>query len=106
MEKRAVTEADITPFIEAAQVVINEHTATNFPGLKPDTLEVTYGRKYAKIASVCRGSHSAWAFIDLTNGDILKPASWAKPAKHARGNILAEDHGVSAVGPYGPHYLR
>lgn len=34
---------------------------------------------------------SAYAFIDNETGDILKPASWAAPAKHARGSIYAED---------------
>ncbi len=27
------------------------------------------------------GNGSAWAFIDRTNGDILKPASYKAPAK-------------------------
>ena len=48
---------------------------------------------------------SAWAFIDSTNGDVLKPASWKAPAKHARGNIFAENP-VANVSPYGPAYLR
>jgi hypothetical protein len=49
---------------------------------------------------------SAWAFVDKTTGDVLKAASWKKPAKHARGNIFDEWNGLKSVGPYGPAYLR
>ena len=33
---------------------------------------------------------SAFAFVDKKTGDVLKPASWSAPAKHARGNIFDE----------------
>jgi hypothetical protein len=46
-----------------------------------------------------------YCFVDLTNGDILKAATWKAPAKHARGNILAVDP-MSAVGIGGANYLR
>ena len=49
---------------------------------------------------------AAWAFVDRTNGDVLKPASWNAPAKHARGNILDGQNGLGSIGPYGPAYLR
>lgn len=62
---------------------------------------------------------SAFAFIarfDFTNkqlgsvkaGDIMKPASWAKPAKHARGNVFDEDGGKSAIDltTYGHPHVR
>jgi hypothetical protein len=38
-------------------------------------------------------------------GDVLKAASYKKPAKHARGNIFDDDNGLKNVGPYGPAYL-
>lgn len=47
---------------------------------------VTYGKKYAKI--IAEGS--VVAFID-SESNVFKPASWAAPAKHARGNLLAEN---------------
>lgn len=60
------------------------------------------GPKYVKVFN--RGSvHS---FVDKTNGNVLKPASWKAPAKHARGNIYAADNGLKNMGPYGPAYLR
>jgi hypothetical protein len=35
-------------------------------------------------------------------GDLLKPATWKAPAKHARGNII---DGTAKWGVYGPEYL-
>jgi hypothetical protein len=60
------------------------------------------GKRYIKIVV----GTSAWAFIDKENGDILKPASWAAPAKHARGNIFDDHNGMRYLTPYGPAYLR
>jgi len=60
---------------------------------------------------------SAYAFIALEDGmnkklgyyekgDIFKPDGWKAPAKHARGNIFNEDHGLSCAGPHGIAYLK
>ena len=58
-------------------------------------LEVKEGRKYFKIISNKRGSSSVVGFVvkygdkKFLEGDMLKPAGWAKPARNfARGNIL------------------
>ena len=71
-------------------------------------LEISKGRRYDKIMCVHhdpeRGSKRVWAFIDKTNGDILKPATWRKPAKHARGNIYEEDR-MLFVNHSGPAYM-
>ena len=71
-------------------------------------LSVNKGRRYDKIISEDIGTSSnqtrVWAFIDKTNGNILKPESWKKPAKHARGNIY-EDDCMQFIGPYGPAYM-
>lgn len=53
-------------------------------------LEIQYGKKYARIVrkdSRLQGG-SAWGFVDMTTGAILKAAGWKAPAKNfARGNI-------------------
>lgn len=69
-----------------------------------DSARIEFGRRYAKI--VRTASRSVFAFIDLTNGNILKPASWAKPARHARGNVLDIAGRRNSYGPYGINYLR
>jgi hypothetical protein len=102
------TRAALTSFINAAQAMIVAHTAERFPGMEPRLLVEDIGRKYARIWAkypheTSRGS--AYCFVDMTNGDILKPATWKAPAKHARGNIFRGD-AVKAVNPYGTNYLR
>lgn len=56
-------------------------------------LKIIYGKKFARIARIdtdmgLDGAVSAWGFVDMTTGDILKAAGWNAPAKNfARGNI-------------------
>ena len=47
---------------------------------------VKKGRKYYKIIT----DNSVHAFVDVNNGDVYKPASWNKPAKHVRFNLLQD----------------
>ena len=60
---------------------------------------VKKGRKYLKIINQQYDDMGAYAthqyrdgsvhaFIDRETGDVYKPASWAKPAKHVRYNLL------------------
>ncbi len=86
------------------------------PGIRSQ-VEVTWqGKRYARIvevdvtqSGVRSGGGGCAGFIDKTNGDILFSAGWKAPAKHARGNVYAEDGGMSALQLGGrPHirYLR
>lgn len=61
---------------------------------EPITMKI--GQKYAKLVT----NSSVTAFVDLQTGDIYKPASWAKPAAHVRGNIFSE-LGEQAFDPAG-----
>ena len=74
----------------------------HFDYVTPDPVSVTFGRKYAKV---CVGD-SVHTFVDKTTGDIYKAASFRAPAKGVRGSVLAEDFGLSAVGPYGAIYAN
>jgi len=71
-------------------------------GGQKDDFSYTKGRKYIRVI---RGG-SVHCFVDMTNGDVLKAASWKAPAKHARGNIFNIDHGLGSMGEFGPAYLR
>ena len=69
------------------------------------TVEFETGRKYIKVVK-CRKfetGREVYCFIDKATGDILKPASWSAPAKHARGNIFGS---ISCCGMHGIAYLR
>ena len=57
-----------------------------------DTFTISSGRKYHKIVHNDKGGHgSVHAFIDKKTGDVYKPASWNKPAKHVRYNLLERE---------------
>lgn len=69
---------------------------------------VEIGNKFIRLwnGTMC------WGFISrvddvlkgapIKKGDLLKPATWKAPAKHARGNII---DGTARFGVYGPEYL-
>jgi len=94
-------------FLIECQSLVDEHMRKYSWDNK---LSVTKGRRYDKIVSEDlheesrRNSKRVWAFVDKTNGDILKPEGWKKPAKHARGNIYEEDR-MLFVSYSGPAYM-
>lgn len=69
-----------------------------------------YGRRYVKLVSTDKyldtKGGSAYGFIDLKNGDLLKTASWDKPAKGARGNVFNSDYGMRGCTKFGMIYFR
>lgn len=109
-------EAQLEKFVAFAQKVLDDYMSKNFPGrpgysYEKPKLEIMRGGRYCRIVrrETANGQvigRSAWAFVDSTNGDILKPAGWKAPAKHARGNIYDEPNWSKWIGPYGPAYLK
>lgn len=72
----------------------NYATMPNFPENVKEHLEIKRSKKYIKVCRYNRGEcHSVFCFI-APNGDVLKPASWSAPAKHARGNIFDAHNGL------------
>ena len=94
-------------FVNAAQTMIDKYMAETFPNLDVEKLTVEPGRRYVRIVK-SSGPHSryVYCFVDVTNGDILKAASWKAPAKHARGNIFNLTKVTDSVSPYGANYMR
>ena len=103
------TLRDLSP--EQIKSIIKEQLEVKFLPLlqlkmpEKSFVSIVQGVKYTKIVSTSYGSRSVWGFIDLKNGDILKAASWNRPAKHARGNIF-EPGIVDRVEWTGPRYMR
>ena len=93
-------------FVAGCQVIVTENDK-RYENVNFDTkIAITRGRRYVKLVkSDFSESRSVYCFVDQTNGNVLKAASWKAPAKHARGNILNEDNGLSTMGPYGAAYL-
>ena len=49
--------------------------------------EVDKGRKYYRIWSI-DNQKTIHCFVDIKTGDVFKPESYNKPAKHVRYNLL------------------
>lgn len=97
---------EFVSFFNSLQAFLLAHQEKHFNStflIAPHELYALNGKRYIKV---CLEGSGVYAFIDKTNGDIFKPASWSAPAKHARGNIFAEDNGMGCCGPYGVAYLR
>lgn len=104
-------ETALSSFKENLETLFSE---TKHPFVKNNydvSICFEHGRKYIK-ALVQKAWNSGYTnsdlycFIDKTTGDILKPASWKAPAKHARGNIFSSDSGMSCCTRYGVKYLK
>lgn len=103
-------------WFEACQKKRKDYYAFEYPGLVETTryeLEAEHRTRYIRIVAVEysrstgeRITSSAWAFIDKSNGDVLKADSATRPAKGARGNIFDEHNGMHRIGVYGPAYNR
>ncbi len=101
-------DAALRVFVEGCQNIHTDYMARMYPRLTPDQITSRLGKRYAKVSrsGVDRPDGSVHCFVDMTNGDVLKAASWKTPAKHARGNIFDDKHGLGRMGEYGPAYLR
>jgi hypothetical protein len=104
MENNSAFNEILTAFIANSQDKVNEDFK-KYPNCTVPTLVTMQGKKFVRIVRQEVVSRSAWAFVDISNGDILKAASWATPAKHARANIYKPETWVN-VSSYGPAYLR
>lgn len=104
VEHKAGLNAALHDFVNGCQDLINAHykDTPEIPRLSIDK----GGVKFARIVKERLGARSVYCFVDLTNGDILKSASWKAPAPHARGNIYDEHKGLARMTVYGPEYLK
>lgn len=103
--EREIMKEMVTDFVEKLQVKMNAHMDEKFPNLPREYLSVNFGRRYAKLIKGYGNNRGVYCFVDMTNGDVLKAATWRAPAKHARGNLFAPDGGLGCTGPYGAAYM-
>ncbi|WFU52223.1 hypothetical protein QA639_21180 [Bradyrhizobium pachyrhizi] len=92
----------IQTFFEGCKRIGEAHRQANYPRNPAPVWRLEELQKRWRIVR----EGSAHCFVCKTTGDVLKSASWSKPAKHARGNILDAHNGLLHMGPYGPAYLR
>ena len=96
-------------FLTGAQKICNDYKKAEGGGKAfGKILTFSKGKKYIRIIAVPEmgAGKSAWAFINIENGDVLKVASWKAPAKKARGNIYDNKNGLGRITPYGPEYNK
>jgi hypothetical protein len=95
----------VNDFMLRAQELIEAHYKASGFLTTPPTLKRMDGFKYTRIVREGPGERSAYCFIDIKTGDVLKAASWMAPAKGARANIWSSDFGMSGLTPHGARYL-
>lgn len=100
-------KARLDAIIDRINIQIRKHYTDKLKNLTPDQIRAEDGNRYVKLVreDAEGGSRSVYGFIDKTNGDILKAASWRAPAKHARGNIW-DENAMEATTVWGIVYLR
>jgi len=98
--RREVTDFDLEAFRCRLVDMFERHRAAEFPNLDPEPVTVRKGRRYARFFQ----GTSCYCFVDLGTGEILKPETFKKPAKHARGSLHNQEPLV-CCGPYGVAYL-
>lgn len=87
METKTEFEVALMAWVARSQAEINKHYAGH-PFAAP-VLTAERGRRYIRIVSNYLESRSAFMFIDITNGDVLKPHGWRGPEKNsARDNVF------------------
>lgn len=98
----------IKEFVEFANKTVSDHRDRLAPNLPVVTLLIEWGPRFARIVRDEGGPmhRSAFGFVDRTNGDILKSASWKAPAAGARGNVLDRSTWAGSHSPYGMTYRR
>jgi hypothetical protein len=110
--QKAIDYLEANPIVKTFVEKVNAERKDYY--VKSDTLSqwkeltVEIGNKFIRLwdGTMC------WGFISrvddvlkgapIKKGDLLKPATWKAPAKHARGNII---DGSARFGVYGPEYL-
>ena len=106
--RRDGVEQRIAGYVEKMQNIISMYGAEQrLPYVRTlNTYIFDEKTRYAKVYCNENDSKqgSIFAFIDMTNGDILKPASAKIPAKGARGNVFDDDYGTQYSTVYGPAY--
>jgi hypothetical protein len=80
-----------------ARIVWKSVSGTDDPTMTGSTFSIINGRKYLKVVETAReGGRSVHAFIDKSNGDLIKAAGWHAPQRDkdglaVRGNIATEE---------------
>ena len=89
-------ETALAAFCKTAEAAFAAQYARDYPNsphMKPPTVATMDGKRYVRVVRVesTGVGRSSIAFIDKTNGDVLKSAGWKAPAKGVRGSVYQND---------------
>lgn len=104
MDESKLNVALVT-WLLGAQEIIDKHFERVYPDNSVPQLSIVRGKRWIKIVNTDT-QVSVHCFIDPQNGDVLKAASWERPAKYARGNLFDESGGLACMKWTGTVYLR
>jgi hypothetical protein len=104
---------EVKVWIENCQKIVDNYHNQDIAYKTDHKLTIEDGKSFMRVYAGGR----IYAFVAMKDsvtatlgtvkaGDILKPATWKAPAKHARGNIVDQYQGLSMMGPFGPDYLK
>lgn len=100
-------DAALDSFVAGCQAIVSKNDQRYENVSFNSRITAEPGRRYVRLVKTDDfGSGSCYCFVDKTNGDVLKAASWKAPAKHPRGNIFDSDNGLASMCPYGAAYMR
>lgn len=99
-QSREVTTADLDRWLARVDAMREaEHERQGFT-FERDRIGYTVGRKYARVITIRpTGGQSAFCFVRMADGVILKADGWKRPAKGPRGSIFSAQ--LSGVTQYG-----
>ena len=101
---REEVEVELPLWLERLNEFVGSHMRKNYPNVSFHDFTVGSGRKYARIIRNTNSGplgQSVFCFVRLSDGAILKAASWKAPAlNYVRGYIFDQDVTL-AVTPYG-----
>lgn len=77
----------------------------------PGMIYPEYGRRFTRIVVEGPSQRFVHAFVDMTNGDVIKAAGWKAPQKGKHGlavrfNLVddeSRERGFRAIDPYGSY---
>jgi hypothetical protein len=102
----------IDRFAKDYQILREERIGLKYPNRKPETVEAKFNKLFAVVFIKDLGAKAHIALCDGENkhigtfkaGDIFKPATWNRPAKHKRGSVY-DKNPLACMNEYGVHYL-
>ena len=103
--KREGFDAAVERFLTGVRAA-NAEYFKRFENLTPDEYRLDPLQRYLRITRTTIHERDGvktdnqtmvFCFIEYTTGLVFKPEGWKKPAKHARGDIFSDQHGMEAV---------